>query len=461
MNHPGVAGMNPPGDHAAPGEIRILPVRGLPEFRPGDDLIGALAAAAPWLLDGDIVVVTSKVLSKVEGRLISVPADLPARDTARRKLVVAEARRVLARRGRTVITENALGLVQAASGVDASNVEPDEVALLPADPDASAARLRAGLAARLGVEVAVVITDTMGRAWRIGQTDAAIGSAGLGVLHRYAGARDRHGNELVMTEVAVADEVAAAADLVKGKLAGVPVAVLRGLSPGPDGSTAADLIRPLAEDLFQLGTDDAIEQGRAAGRAEAVLLRRSVRSFRPDPVDPEIIRRAVGVALRAPAPHHTRPVRFVWLTDRRLRRQLLNAMAQQWRTDLRRDGLAEERIERRVQRGNLLHDAPEVLVPVAVPDGAHPYPDPRRRAAEEAMFTVAAGAAVQGLLVALAAAGLGSCWVGSTLFCPDLVRTELALPPDWRPLGAVAVGHPTQPLQPRPPGDPDDGLVLR
>jgi coenzyme F420-0:L-glutamate ligase/coenzyme F420-1:gamma-L-glutamate ligase len=461
VNSSGSGEANTLGDHAAPGEIRVVPVRGLPEFRPGDDLIGALVASAPWLLDGDIVVVTSKVVSKVEGRLITVPVDPPARDAARRKLVIAEARRVLARRGRTVITENALGLVQAASGVDASNVEPDEVALLPLDPDASAARLRAGLAARLGIDVAVVITDTMGRAWRIGQTDAAIGSAGLGVLHRYAGARDRHGNELVMTEVAVADEVAATADLVKGKLAEVPVAVLRGLSPGADGSTAVDLIRPLAEDLFRLGTDDAIEQGRAAGREEAVLLRRSVRSFRPDPVDPALIRRAVAVALRAPAPHHTRPVRFVWLAENQLRRRLLDAMAQAWRADLRRDGLAEEFIERRVQRGTLLYDAPEVLVPVAVPDGAHPYPDPRRQAAEEAMFTVAAGAAVQGLLVALAAAGLGSCWVGSTLFCPDLVRAELALPPDWRPLGAIAIGHPVEPLQPRPPGDPDDGLVLR
>jgi len=457
VNISGPAGVN---DHAAPGEVRILPVRGLPEFRPGDDLIGALVSAAPWLVVV-VVVVTSKVVSKVEGRLITVTADPPARDAARRKLVAAEARRVLARRGRTLITVNSLGVVQAASGVDTSNVEHHEVALLPVDPDASATRLRAGLAETLGVDVAVVITDTMGRAWRVGQTDAAIGAAGLGVLHRYLGTVDRHGNELVTTEVAVADEIAAAADLVKGKLAGVPVAVLRGLARGDDGSTAADLIRPLADDLFWLGTDEAIDQGRAAGRADAVLLRRSVRSFRADPVDPGALRRAVGVALRAPAPHHTRPVRFVWLADRQVRRRLLDAMAQAWRADLRRDGLTEDRIERRVRRGDLLYDAPEVLVPLAVPDGAHAYPDVRRQAAEEAMFTVAAGAAVQGLLVALAAEGLGSCWVGSTLFCPDLVRAELALPPDWRPLGAIAVGHPTQPLQPRPPRDPDDGLLLR
>jgi coenzyme F420-0:L-glutamate ligase/coenzyme F420-1:gamma-L-glutamate ligase len=452
---------HPVTDHAAPGEIRILPVRGLPEFRPGDDLIGALVTAAPWLVDGDVVVVTSKVVSKVEGRLIAVPTDPPARDAARRKLIATEARRVLARRGRTLITENSLGLVQAASGVDSSNVAPDEIALLPVDPDASAARLRQGLAAQLGVDVAVVITDTMGRAWRIGQTDVAIGAAGLSVLHRYLGTVDRYGNELAVTEVAVADEVAAAADLVKGKLAGVPVAVLRGLAHDDDASTAADLVRPLTDDLFWLGTDEALDRGRAAGRADAMLLRRSVRSYRGDRVDPAALRRAVGIALRAPAPHHTRPVRFVWLADPQVRRRLLETMTQAWRADLHRDGLTDDRIELRLRRGDLLYDAPEVLVPVAVPDGAHAYPDPRRRAAEEAMFTVAAGAAVQALLAALAAEGLGSCWVGSTLFCPDVVRDELTLPPDWRPLGAIAVGHPTQPLQPRPPGDPDDGLVLR
>jgi coenzyme F420-0:L-glutamate ligase/coenzyme F420-1:gamma-L-glutamate ligase len=444
-------------DHAAPGEVRILPVPGLPEFRPGDDLAGAIADGAPWLADGDIVVVTSKVVSKVEGRLVRVPADPEARDAARRALVEDEATAVLARWGRTLISRNALGIVQAASGVDTSNVDLDEVALLPLDPDASAAALRAALAVRLGVDVAVVLTDTMGRAWRVGQTDAAIGSSGLAVLHRYAGCRDAHGNELAVTEVAVADEIAAAADLVKGKLGGVPVAVLRGMGGADDGSVAAELVRPVDEDLFRLGTDEAI----AAGRREAVLLRRSVRAFTSEPVDAVALRRAVGVALTAPAPHHTRPVRFGWLRDPVRRTRLLDAMGDAWRADLRSDGLLDEAVERRIGRGELLRSAPEVLLPFAVPDGAHDYPDARRRAAEETMFVVAVGAAVQGLLVALAAEGLGSCWIGSTIFCPDVVRAELDLPEGWRPLGAVAVGHPSDPPVPRPPRDPDDGLVLR
>jgi coenzyme F420-0:L-glutamate ligase/coenzyme F420-1:gamma-L-glutamate ligase len=440
-------------DHAAPAEVSLLPVPGLPEFRPGDDLGAAIASAAPWLRDGDVVVVTSKVFSKVEGRLIAVPADPEARDAIRREWVETEAVHVLARRGRTLITQNKLGIVQAASGIDASNVATDEIALLPVDPDASAAALRADLSARLGVTVAVVVTDTMGRAWRVGQTDAAIGSAGLAVLHRYAGQVDRQGNELVVTEVAVADEIASAADLVKGKLGAVPVAVVRGLSVVDDGSTARDLARPVEDDLFRLGTAEAVAQGRR----EAVLVRRSVRTFTSSPVDPAVLRRAVAAALTAPAPHHTRPVRFVHVRSRRV--ELLEAMRARWEADLRADGWDDERIARRVKRGDLLHGATEIVLPFLVREGAHDYPDERRARAEVTMFTVAGGAAVQGLLVALAAEGVASCWVSSTIFCADAVRQVLDLPSTWEPLGAVAVGYPEEPLVPRPGRDLDEGFV--
>ncbi|WP_116051270.1 coenzyme F420-0:L-glutamate ligase [Amycolatopsis palatopharyngis] len=436
--------------------LEILPVEGLPEFRPGDDLTGAISAAAPWLRSGDVVVVTSKIVSKTEGMLVRVPEDPEERDAARRQLVRDETVRVIASIGRTDITENKIGVVQAASGVDASNVAGNEVALLPADPDSSAEALRNGLRERLGVEVAVVITDTMGRAWRVGQTDAAIGSSGLSVLHSYAGAIDGQGNELAVTEVAVADELAAAADLVKGKLGGTPVAVIRGLRLPDDGSRARDLVRPIEEDLFRLGTNEAIAQGRR----EAVLVRRSVREFSTRPVDPAAIRTAIGAALTAPAPHHTRPVRFGWLRGEPQRRKLLEAMRAAWQADLAADGFTDEQISARLRRGDILFEAPEVVIPFLVPEGAHTYPDARRNACENTMFTVAAGAAVQGLLVALAAEDLGSCWIGSTIFAADVVRETLGLGQQWQPLGAVAIGHPADgPADPRPPRELDEGLI--
>lgn len=444
-----------PTDHAPGGSIEIIPVTGLPEFRPGDDVASSIAACAPWIRDDDILVVTSKIVSKAEGRLVDAPLDPEERDAARRLLVEQEAVRIVARKGRTLITENRLGIVQAASGIDGSNVDRAELALLPRDPDASAAAIRAALASSLGVDVGVVITDTMGRAWRIGQIDAAIGSAGLAVIHGYAGAADGQGNELIVTEVAVADEIAAAGDLVKGKLGAVPVAVVRGLKPVDNGTGARDLVRSGEEDLFWLGTTESIDRGRR----EALLVRRSVRSFTGESVDPAEIRGAVAEALTAPAPHHTHPVRFVWVRTPALRTQLLNKMKDKWREDLRSDGYTDEQIERRTSRGDILFDAPEIVIPFCVPDGAHTYPDERRNRAEETMFTVAVGAAVQGLLVALAVRGLGSCWIGSTIFAADLVRTELSVPADWKALGAIAIGHPDSPTDVRKPHPLGDELL--
>ncbi len=160
-----------------PPGVRIMPVLGLPEFRPGDDLTGAIVAAAPWIADGDVLLITSKVLSKVEGRLVPSSTDPDERDAQRRALIDGESVRLVAQVGRTKIVENSLGIVAAAAGVDASNVRADEIALLPIDPDGSAARIREEFA-RLGRTVGVIVTDTQGRAWRLGVTDVAIGAAG-------------------------------------------------------------------------------------------------------------------------------------------------------------------------------------------------------------------------------------------------------------------------------------------
>jgi coenzyme F420-0:L-glutamate ligase/coenzyme F420-1:gamma-L-glutamate ligase len=237
----------------APDQLLCLPVDGIGEVAEGADL-AAMVSRATRLQDGDILVVTSKVVSKAEGRV---------RAGKREEALADETDRTVAWRGRTSIVRTAHGLVMAAAGIDASNTGPDTVVLLPLDPDASARRLREALARGIGRNVAVLVTDTAGRAWRTGQTDIAIGAAGLDVLQDYAGRTDPHGNALAVTAPAVADELAAAADLVKRKLDRRPAAVVRGLSglvlaPGQHGPGAVALVRPEAEDMFGLGAREAV-----------------------------------------------------------------------------------------------------------------------------------------------------------------------------------------------------------
>jgi coenzyme F420-0:L-glutamate ligase/coenzyme F420-1:gamma-L-glutamate ligase len=301
--------------------LEIIPVEGIGEVTPGADLAAIIATAAPWLRDGDVLVVTSKVVSKAEGRLADVPVDGPERDDAREALLAAETARTVARRGPTHIVQTHHGFVLAAGGIDASNVEPSRLVLLPKDPDASARGLRSALRDRYGLDVAVVVSDTMGRPWRNGLTDVALGAAGIEPVRDYRGQTDPYGNELQITQVAVVDELAAAAELVKGKADQVPVAVVRGyahavLGDGPGaggawtdergtseegrhrlpghgaraseasamwhghGARASEasamwhgpgvtaLIRPADQDLFSLGTAEA----RAAGLRDAANL---------------------------------------------------------------------------------------------------------------------------------------------------------------------------------------------
>jgi coenzyme F420-0:L-glutamate ligase/coenzyme F420-1:gamma-L-glutamate ligase len=240
--------------------VTLRAVTGLAEVTAGTDLAAEIARlAAP--VDGDVVVVTSKVVSKAEGRVVQGD---------RTPLVDLHTVRVVARRGPTTIARTASGLTLAAAGLDASNTEPGTVVLLPVDPDASARSLRERLAQLCAVNVAVVVTDTAGRAWRTGQTDIAIGAAGLLPLVDLAGALDSHGVALAVTAPAVADEIASAADLVKGKLTRTPVAVLSGLGDQvlaafEHGPGAAALLRHPAEDLFGWGAADAV---RAAVRRD-------------------------------------------------------------------------------------------------------------------------------------------------------------------------------------------------
>ena len=240
-----------------PSVISIFASAGIGEVVAGTDLATAIVTATAAdslgpLRDGDIVVVTSKIISKAEGRI------QPA--SQRAELITSESRRTVARRGDTRIVRTHGGLTMAAAGVDASNVSAESILLLPHDPDTSAAALREQLVAATGLRLGVIISDTAGRPWRMGQTDYAIGVSGVQVLQNYVGARDTYGNELQVTAMAVADELAAAADLVKGKLRGRPVAVVRGLGGLVSGtdSSARELLRDPGRDMFSFGSQEAV-----------------------------------------------------------------------------------------------------------------------------------------------------------------------------------------------------------
>lgn len=231
--------------------ISISPVWGIPEAEPGDDvaamLIEGLAASGLELADGDVLVVTHKLVSKAEGRIEEIGDD-PA---ARLRLIEREASAVLRRRDELVITETHHGFVCANAGVDKSNVRHGSAVLLPVDPDRSARRIRARLLQAIGVTIGVIITDTFGRAWRHGLTDVAIGVAGIPAVVDYRGTTDTYGNILEVTEVALADELAAAADLVMGKAKGIPAALIRGAEYPPAEGSSADLVRSPNQDMFR------------------------------------------------------------------------------------------------------------------------------------------------------------------------------------------------------------------
>ncbi|HEU5083804.1 MAG TPA: coenzyme F420-0:L-glutamate ligase [Acidimicrobiales bacterium] len=250
MTEPTPGAFPPP----APGELRILPVRGIGEIRPRDDLGGIIADAcnadpATRLVDGDVLVVTQKVVSKAEDRIEAIDPDDPRGHKA---IVERESVRILRRRGDLIIAETAHGFICANAGVDLSNIEAGYAALLPVDSDRSARRIRDAIRHRHGVEVAVIVSDTFGRPWRRGLTDVAIGCAGIRPIADLRGSTDSLGRELQVTEVCIVDELAAAADLVCGKASGVPVALCRGIDPTwlGDGSVA-DLVRHPSEDLFR------------------------------------------------------------------------------------------------------------------------------------------------------------------------------------------------------------------
>jgi len=427
--------------------LEIIPVTGLPEISDGDDLAVLIAQHAD-LRDGDVVVIAQKIVSKSEGRIVEIDPTHPREERAR--AVLSETTRVVARRGDVVIAQTRHGFVCANAGVDASNVAPGQLALLPLDPDGSAEQLRAALA-RMGADVGVVISDTFGRPWRIGQTNVALGSAGIKPLRDHRGEKDSFGMELEATIIAVADEIAGAAELVMGKSDGIPVAIVRGLEGATGEGTARELLRAPDEDMF------------SAGGAEIVEMRRSVRTFAERPVPDEVVARAVEAAETAPAPHGSRgarPWRFVWL--KASRETFLTSLREAWRGDLIADGLDNETISRRLARSDSILETSPVLIACFVSlSGSDDYGDARRARAERDMFVAAGGAAVQSLMVALAAQGVGSCWISSSLFAPEIAASALDLGPEWQALGCVAAGYARDDPHPRSTANIQDILDIR
>jgi dehydro coenzyme F420 reductase / coenzyme F420-0:L-glutamate ligase / coenzyme F420-1:gamma-L-glutamate ligase len=422
-------------------KVEVLPIGGIEEVRPGADLPAILSEAIRRsglsLEDRDVLVVTQKVVSKAEGRIV------PEGPGGRPEWIARETRRVVARRGDLVIAETRHGFVCANAGVDASNVAEGFLTLLPENPDMSAEEIRVAFGAGLGVDLGVVVTDTFGRAWRHGLVNVAIGCAGLPALIDLRGTKDATGRILEATVEALADEVAAASGLVMGKSDGIPACIVRGVRANGLQAKASTLVRGPQDDMFR------------ESPLQALHARRSIRAFGPGPVPVEALREAAGAACAAPAPHHTRPWLFVALLSRPARRRLLESMRRAWEADLRADGTPEAVIERRVAKSDaLLEEAPALIVPLVRLRGAHRYDDAERASAEREMFLLSGGAAIQNLMLALHAQGLASCWVSSTLFCKEETREALALDEEWVPLGSIAAGPPP-PDEPaaRPPLD--------
>jgi coenzyme F420-0:L-glutamate ligase/coenzyme F420-1:gamma-L-glutamate ligase len=250
----------------APPELRVIGVGGLPDIGPGDDLAALIQRAAEGqatpLEAGDVVVVTQKIVSKAEGRVVALADIEPGPEAVRLaaeagkdprlvELILRESRRIVRRAGPVLITETWHGFVCANAGIDASNVGQGVVSLLPEDPDRSAAAIRAGLRERTGLLLPVIISDTFGRPWREGHTNVAVGLVGMALYADYVGQTDPHGYELRVSSLAVADELSAAAELVMGKLSGVPVAIVRGYEYPKGCGAARDMVRPPERDLFR------------------------------------------------------------------------------------------------------------------------------------------------------------------------------------------------------------------
>jgi coenzyme F420-0:L-glutamate ligase/coenzyme F420-1:gamma-L-glutamate ligase len=380
--------------------VELIPLHGLPEVRPGDDLAALLEAPLrqEGVRSGDVVAVTQKVVSKAEGRLA------PAAD--RDAVVAAETVRVVARRGDLVIAETWHGLVCANAGVDASNVEEGVLSLLPEDPDGSAVRLRERLTGSLGTDVPVVITDTFGRTWREGVVNVAIGCAGIPAVLDLRGTPDHHGRTMDTTVVALADEIAAASGLVMTKAARVPAAIVRGIerAGAPEG-VAHDLVRAPFDDLFR------------ESPLQALHSRADVLAFGPDPVPRTMVEEAVRAALSSVGDL----VLFVAIDTPAAHRRLSAVHG-------------------------MRPDAPTAILPCVVDGSSH---------------ALDLGRSIQTLLAALHAQGVASHWTQLPAEAGADIRAALDLAGAWTPVGVVSAGWTAEGGSPPPRPPVELGRFLR
>jgi coenzyme F420-0:L-glutamate ligase/coenzyme F420-1:gamma-L-glutamate ligase len=446
---------------AASSTLRLTALSAVPLVQSGNDLaeiiLAALAASKESLCDGDVLVLAQKIVSKAQGRLVdlsTVVASAEAERLAREvnkdarlvELILRESTEVVRHRRDVLIVAHKLGLVMANAGIDQSNVEQGSqhgaALLLPIDPDGTCADLRAVLRERTGADVAVVINDSHGRAFRNGTVGVAIGASGVPALADLRGVADLYGRRLQSTEVGLADEIASAASLLMGQAnEGHPIVLVRGLVHARGDGRAADLVRRKHIDLFRAPS--------GADVGEVLRRRRSVRRYTPAPVSDDLIRQVLDAAIHAPSAHNRQPWRFAVLKTASPKERLACAMAERLREDRTHDGADADAIAKDAARSIArIIGAPLVIVVALTMEDMDLYPDPHRAAAEQQMAIQSTAMAVQNLLIAAEAVGLASGLMCAPLFCPDIVREALTLPSRWAPQALITLGCAAAPGKP-------------
>jgi len=463
--------MNPhdtptPVNSAKVGVARFVALAGVPLVKPDDDLatiiFAALAASHEKLCDGDVVVIAQKIVSKAEGRIVrlaSVTPSTEAQSLARKvnkdprlvELVLRESDEVVRYRRDVLIVAHRLGFVMANAGIDLSNVEQglrdDTALLLPEDPDATCAQLRGTIKTLTGTDVAVIINDSHGRAFRNGTVGVAIGASGLLALTDLRGHADLYRRRLQSTEVAIADEIASAASLLMGQAdEGRPIVVARGIRMKRHDGTAAELVRSKSLDLFRSSVPDALLRGR-----------RSIRRYTGQPVPDALLEQVLETAICAPSAHNRQPWRFAVLKHSAVKERLALAMGERLRHDRTCDGDHSDAIKQDVTRSIArITGAPIAVVVCLTMEDMDRYPDNRRNDAERQMAVQGTAMAIQNMLIAAHGAGLGASVMCAPLFCPDTVRVAIGLPTHWDPQALVTLGYAAnagKPFRRRPLGD--------